>query len=369
MLRASMSRTLLCLVLLCVAACGEADGQVTAAASMRYRNTAGKMSGAGDTGDAIPPSTDAGTTTHWFEPLKNAPAPLVTPTYDGSGQAVEPTVLLFPNGWQGHHYWMCVSPYPKGNASFENPSILVSEDGLSWSPPAGLQNPLVKPVQGELADATIVHDDASDELSMYYLDEVLDQGTHWQLLRHMSSKDGALWSPWTQLLEGHPFPLSSPSLVKVGKEFLMWTVDFGAAGCSSTSSHVLERSSTDGIHWTEPAVVGGITIPGYVVWHLNMTQVGQTGRLLAAVTAFREGMSCNSAELFLAYTEGANWVTVPQPVLSPGRTPAWDDHCIYRSSFLYDEGQSRLRAWYSARQTGTNAWHVGYTEGKLVLPP
>jgi hypothetical protein len=367
MLRASMSRTLFCFVLLCATACGEADGRVSAAASTRYRNTAGKMSGAGDTGDAIPPSKDAGTTTNWFEPLKNAAAPLTTPTYDGSGQAVEPTVLFFPGAWQGHHYWMSVSPYPKGNASFENPSILVSEDGLSWSPPAGLQNPLVKPVQGELADATIVHDDATDELSMYYLDEVRDQGVHWQLLRHMSSKDGTQWTPWTQLLEGEPYPLESPAIVKTGNAFLMWTVEIAPQGCSATTSHVLERSSADGIHWTEPAVAG-ITIPGYVVWHLNVTQVGQTGRLLAAVTAFRQGVSCNSTVLFLAYTEKGSWVTVPRPILTPAPAPAWDDHSIYRSSFLYDEAQSRLRAWYSARQTGTNAWHVGYTEGKLVLP-
>jgi hypothetical protein len=305
--------------------------------------------------------------------LKTATAPLKTPTYDGSGQAVEPTVLFFPNGWSGHHYWMAMSPYPSSNAAFENPSILVSEDGLSWSVPQGLENPLATADQGALADATIVYDDASDELWMYYLEELrVDAdagvgGVHWQDLRRMTSKDGVHWSPWTELLAGAPYPLESPSVVKRGTGFLMWTVNIDPGGCTAHSSSVFERSSTDGVHWDAPTAAN-ITIPGYVVWHLNMTQVGYTGRLLAAVTAFRQGTSCHNTELFFAYTEGDRWVTVPKALLAPGKAPAWDDRVIYRSSFLYDEAQDLLRVWYSAEEVKPSAWHLGYTEGKLVLP-
>jgi hypothetical protein len=368
LLRAATRRASPGLAVLWLVACGDADGDVTASAPSPDRAAqSGRMRDAGAT-DATDSSTDAASWGSWFRPLRNAAAPLITPTYDGSGQAVEPTVLFFPSGWRGHHYWMAMSPYPKGNASYENPSILVSEDGLSWSVPQGLQNPLVTPDRGALADGTVVYDDASDELWVYYLDELRDGASPWQLLRRMTSMDGVHWWPWTQLLAGQPYPLESPAVVKKGDEFLMWTVDIGAKGCSTASSHVLERSSVDGIHWTGPAVVD-ITIPGYVVWHLNVTQVGRTGRLLAAVTAFREGLSCNHTKLFLAYTDGERWVTVTEPILSPGKFPAWDDMCIYRSSLLYDEERSRLRAWYSARQSGTNAWHLGYTEGQLVLPP
>lgn len=344
--------------------CGTDDGGTSASAPSANHAVQGLKTDAGARIHLDADVPDEDTT------LPNAAAPLVTPTYDGSGQTVEPTVLFFPDGWRGHHYWMAVSPYPHSNAAYENPSILVSEDGLAWSVPEGLVNPLATPDHGALADATIVYDGASDELWMYYLEELRegDAGVHWQILRRMTSQDGIHWSKWTQLLEGTPYPLESPSIVKKGAEFLMWTVDIAPKGCTAQSSRVLERSSPDGVHWTEPAV-SGIEIPGYVVWHVNMTQVASTGQLLAVVTAFANGLSCHHTELFLARMESDRWVTSTKPLLVPEEPPAWDDRCIYRSSLLYDEAQQRLRVWYSAQEVRTNAWHLGYTEGKLLLAP
>ena len=124
------------------------------------------------------------------ETFANAAAPLTIPTYDGSGQAVEPSVLHFADGWQGHPYWMAVSPYPFGHAALENPSILVSEDGLTWSVPEGLTNPLVLPTQGTLSDATLVHDDTSDQLWVYYNSDVRVAGIDVQSLDRLASSDG-----------------------------------------------------------------------------------------------------------------------------------------------------------------------------------
>src|SRR5579863_975337 len=55
-------------------------------------------------------------------PLANAQSPLTTPTYDGSGQAVEPTIIFFDTPWHGFSYWMAYSPYPNGDPTKENPS-------------------------------------------------------------------------------------------------------------------------------------------------------------------------------------------------------------------------------------------------------
>ena len=51
----------------------------------------------------------------------NAPAPLVTPTYDGSGQVVHPDVVHVPGGWNGYEYWMGMTPYPNGNNDLREP--------------------------------------------------------------------------------------------------------------------------------------------------------------------------------------------------------------------------------------------------------
>jgi hypothetical protein len=103
-------------------------------------------------------------------PLVNAPSPLATPSYDGSGQAVEPTVVFFDTPWHGFSYWMAFSPYPNGDPSKENPSIIASQDGINWQVPPGLVNPLALPDPAFLADATIFYDSASDQLWVYYID-------------------------------------------------------------------------------------------------------------------------------------------------------------------------------------------------------
>ncbi len=35
-----------------------------------------------------------------------------------------------------------MTPYPNGNDTYENPSILAGNDGTSWAVPAGLINPI-----------------------------------------------------------------------------------------------------------------------------------------------------------------------------------------------------------------------------------
>jgi len=371
LLRAATRLASLALVVLSSAACSSNDGD---ADDVPPPPPSSPLHKGGKTDAGVVHATDASTeddasTSDWFTPLQNASAPLTTPTYDGSGQTVEPTVLYFPRGWGGHSYWMAVSPYPGGNAAFENPSILVSEDGLSWSVPDGLTNPLDTPADGTLADATLVHDSVTNQLWVYYLHEVDADAGPWEELLRTTSPDGIHWSPSTRVLEGELFPAESPSVMRMPQGFAMWSVEFGAKGCTTSASRVTERLSVDGVHWAQPIDLG-LGIPGWVAWHINVSRVPGTSRLLAAITAFPTGTSCNHTSLFLAYTtDSGSWVAVPKALLGPGKRGAWDDYSIYRSSLLYDAEHERLRLWYSARHSGTNAWHVGYTEGSLLLPP
>src|SRR5579863_10442255 len=150
-------------------------------------------------------------------PAQNAKSPLATPTYDGSGQMVEPTVLDFPNDWHGFRYWMVASPFPKSNAQFENPSILVSQDGAHWSVPPGLNNPvaLPSPPGSALSDGSIVYDPDDDELWLYYLHDIPDAaGNNHEYLVRKTSPDGVNWSPPLELLYGSNYPFTSPTVVK-----------------------------------------------------------------------------------------------------------------------------------------------------------
>src|SRR6185312_7486829 len=126
-------------------------------------------------------------------PLPNGqPVLLSVPTYENTGQAVHPDVLLFPQGWNGAHYWMAMTPYPGGSSYFENPSILVSEDGLALSVPAGVSNPIVPQpgVTSYNSDPDLVYDATQQELVMSY--RLVQRG--WNRIEIKTTRDGVHWS-------------------------------------------------------------------------------------------------------------------------------------------------------------------------------
>ena len=62
------------------------------------------------------------------------------PTYDGSGQAVHPDIVGPEQ--TGGVYLMAFTPYPFTNDRFENPSVVISDDGLRFREERRGLNPL-----------------------------------------------------------------------------------------------------------------------------------------------------------------------------------------------------------------------------------
>jgi hypothetical protein len=320
---------------------------------------------AGDDAPIDPPEAAPAQEPLEIAPLHNDPAPLATPTYDGSGQAVEPTVLEFPGLWRGHRYWMAVSPYPGANDQLENPSILVSYDGLTWRVPEGLENPLALPPQGgHLDDATIVYDDTSDELWLYYLQDLKTDGVNQETILRIRSRDGVHWGSKEVVLTHPDYPFVSPTVVKHDGVFTMWTVEATAQGCFSARTIITERTSTDGAAWSSPREVS--TGLDAVPWHLNTIAAPTVpGGFLSVVSAYPHGATCQSTELYLSAGTPTSWRSSQKPLLGHGAGGRWDASEIYRSSLLYEADSSLLRVWYSARPSSSQEWHVGYAQGVL----
>ncbi len=74
-------------------------------------------------------------------------SPLKIETFDGLNSPFHPSVLYFKKGWNGWKYWMVETPFsPKCKPYVDRnecPSIHVSNDGVNWTTPKGLKNPLV----------------------------------------------------------------------------------------------------------------------------------------------------------------------------------------------------------------------------------
>ena len=94
-----------------------------------------------------------------------------------------------------------MTPYPYGDETYENPSILVSNDGYSWIVPPGLTNP-IDPWPGtgrENCDPYLVFNTATNNLEVYYLE--IEQGSlNDTILKRKLSSDGSAWSSEEDLL-------------------------------------------------------------------------------------------------------------------------------------------------------------------------
>ena len=275
--------------------------------------------------------------------------PLDIPTYEASGQAVHPDVVYFPHGWHGHKYWMAMTPYPYDTDTYEDPSILVSDDGLSWSVPDGLTNPIVpRPQCDHNSDPDIVYNPSSDELYLYYTEQLRADrcpGQNANSVRLVTSPDGVNWSvPQTIMtwsLDTDPLYLS-PAVVYVDGVFHMWLA--GSAG------GVAHATSDDGTHWSPLESIDLTPAP----WHLDVAYVGGEFVMLIVDSPVA------GAHLVAATSKnGVNWSAGNDAVLSPG--DGWDDERIYRSTLVYDDSAGLLRLWYSARSSA-GQWHIGYSE-------
>jgi hypothetical protein len=296
------------------------------------------------------------------QPLANAPGPQVMPTYDGSGEAVHPDVSYFPRGWHGWNYWLVLTPYPRSDADKENPSILVSHDGVIWQDPPGIVNPIVLPQVSFLADGDLFYDQTLDELWVYYVHQRINGHTH---AMRKASADGTHWGLWNTepgqslfAVPDHEF--LSPSVVKVGATYWLWSVNAGPVGCHAESTTIQYRTSADGICWSAPQDAD-FAQPGQLPWHVDVIYVPSKHEFWMLLSGMPQGSSCNETALYFARSaDGMQWTTYDRAALSVGAGAAWDRGQIYRSTLLYDADKDLLRVWYSANDG--SAWHVGYTE-------
>ena len=298
-----------------------------------------------------------------FDTRLNAPDSLGTPTYDGSGQAVHPDVVYFPEGWgspTAYHYYMMMTPYPDGNENYENPSLLVSDDGLLWQVPPGVTNPIWPGgVGGYNSDPDMLY--AEGQLRAYFCWAAAAGGDDTSRVLTFSSADGINWSDTTEVLTA-PNYLVSPTVLFADSTYIMWYVK--TASCWSDTSTVHRRLSSDGLDWPAEEAVS-LSLDGWVVWHVDV-QAADSGYIML-VAAYPEEFSCVSTALFRAYSsDGLSWTVDPEPLLQASPS-GWDEDLIYRSSFIVEEDLYRI--WYSARRTdggtGEEFWHIGYTQGTL----
>lgn len=290
------------------------------------------------------------------------------PTYDSSGDVVEPDVVHVPGGWRGFEYWMAYNPYPGGNAVFENSSIAASQDGIAWSVPEGLTNPVAPRPSGPIihnSDPDLVYVHALDRMVLFYRAVTRTRN----MLFAKSSTNGRHWGAEQLVLDAPKHSLISPSVVLPrGRRPRLFYVDAGELGCATHVTSVAMRrwmgdlkrdDALVGSGWSGPVRTDLNGPPGYLIWHLDVIWVDERREYWAIFPAYPAETDCNNTDLFMARSRDAvHWQVLADPVLKRGDVP-WAGSTLYRASLEYDASASRFRVWFSARST-RGSWRVGH---------
>ena len=318
---------------------------------------------------ATPETEDSSVETSVSPTPLTALVQLNVPTYEGSGQAVHPDVVRFPTAWQGWEYWMAMTPFPRGNEAFENPSILVSHDGLRWQVPAGLVNPLAKTPgkRGYNSDPDMSYDAAGKRLLLLYREV---SATH-NLIRSTASTDGVHWSKPVLVFRRPNHGMVSPTVTFAAAGTpILWYVDAGPKNCSERTTHVMmQRGSAVGAllptaperGWTVPRMT--LTQPGMNIWHIDAVWVPERNEYWAVYIAYPIH-HCAGQDLFFARSrDGVNWTTYSIPFLRRGEA-TWTTGTLYRASVTYDASRDVIQFFLSG-SAANKSWHLGYVDYQL----
>ena len=278
--------------------------------------------------------------------------PLPLTTFEGSGQVVHPDVIFLPHSWDGGNarLAMAITPYPGGDARAENPSFYVSDAGATWSALSAGKNPVVSPSSGYLSDPALVFDDSEHALRMYYRQVVNGNNVIWLV----TTFDGVQWGGPQEVVRVPSDLAISPSVVRRSEsDWLMWSVNGGLPGCSGPDTHVDLRRSTDGVQWSEPAMVK-LDQPGGFPWHIAVKWIAPLQEYWALYNLKYPG-NCTTPAVYLATSpDGVEWTTYPRPVLQRGASTAFAD-VVYRSSFVYTKADDMVTFYFSgARYDGAH---------------
>jgi hypothetical protein len=282
---------------------------------------------------------------------------LTIPTYEASNEATHPSVVdLGASPVSGYRYWMAFTPYPGGDATKENPSIVASNDMATWVDPG--TNPIVAyPGAGNWnSDVHLIW--YGSEFWLYYR----TSGSQYDTYSVVTSADGITWGAPTTVME---FPDSydtiSASFREVGSKVLCWYVR-ALAGPTSYPTEIYMRESPDGLVWSNPQKCV-VSLPyGATPWHIDVdygeTDTGDAVFVLAA-NAYLDGGTGNEASLYLATSGDGVVFSGDAAILSPTASTFYDQG-VYRPCILRNDDV--FRVFFGAYKNVGTVSKIGYLD-------
>jgi hypothetical protein len=291
---------------------------------------------------------------------RDRPLHLAVPTFDGSGQAVHPDLLDL--GGEGGACAMAFTPYPWGDDRLENPSVVVSPDGLRFREERPGLNPLAPaPPHDHNDDPDLFRD--GEGYGLLYLETLRPEVQNLVLLR---SRDRLRWE--RTLLHAYrlagpdpePFIVSPAFLRRDGRSHLFYV------NASASPRRIEVMAGADPGSW-DPACAEPVRMArmAFEPWHLDVLG-GEAWcyMIIADVTERSPGRRVH--DLHLARSRDLRaWEVSPRRLFD--RAPFGAAH-LYRSSGLLRGGDLFLYFSYRSKRFG---WRLGLVRRRLAdfFPP
>jgi hypothetical protein len=286
--------------------------------------------------------------------------------FSQASDAVHPDMACPPTNWMGARCWLLYTPYKNSNPLFENPAFLLASDDTTWNTPPQVRNPLIPypGPSGYNSDPDHAFDPATRRMVQVYR-VVADS---FNKIMVMSTADARRWTtPHVAFIEKNHDAVSPSLIIEPDGKAKLWYVRAGTRGCDATTSSVQLRTAapTDSgyerAEWSAPTAAD-INLPGYVVWHLDVLELGRGEGYVAMIAAYPRGWNCANSDIWLASSpDGVKWETYAVPVL--WRTMAAAKERListwYRGTMRYDAATDTLDLWPSAMaKTSWNVYHL-----------
>lgn len=269
---------------------------------------------------------------------------LVLPTAYDTIENTHPSVISFPEKWNGYKYWMGITAYPKGDATYENPHVFKSNDLIEWIPDES--NPLDEPKSEKFngktplqydSDTNIIYNKEEDRIELFW--RYVDDISRDVIIYRIDTKDGKNWSEKQIIHQANrkKGDWISPAFIKDENGYQVWYVANGFK--------IWHRSSQDGINWSKENEVkmAYATSDNMKHWHLDVqkTDLGYE----TVVSGFESKGKIELSQrhvMNVYYSKSADGVTWDKltPIIFPSKDKhQFDGKGLYKSALLKENGQ------------------------------